>query len=444
YIHDFDAAQIRWLMDAVLFSREIPVNECKGLIEQISKLGNIDSRKKLSRNIGNLNLIAMDKIANPQLLLNIEIIDEAIEKGKQIAYIYNDYGKDKKLHPRLDSEGNLVMRIVNPYSMLASNGRYYMVCNYDEYDNATNVRVDKITDIELLDTPVKPKKQVKGLKSTPSTIAEQIYMQPGKPERVVFKLTNNDRLVSEMIDWFGNSIKFTGEDDKTITCEVKSNLNAMKFWAMQYSDHVEIIEPEQLRENIRASMRSAWRKYNDGKDSLIESNEGIKKLISEWEMLCNNLSKRKEEECVFDLKALENLVKQTHIILLPFFGQKLEGQYAELMLSLKGLNRMVYNHRISDAYCTSLIMKALIDEVEYAKRKAISKIPEDVLPISIHTEDDGHIRVDIDINNFEEDYLTLKQYTDKNAEKYKQMRSVFSEKAKERMNEIAAQRRKER
>lgn len=65
------------------------------------------------------------KMANDQLLYNIEIIDEAIETGRQIAYIYNNYGKDKKLHPRLDSDGNSIIRIVNPYSMQASNERYY-------------------------------------------------------------------------------------------------------------------------------------------------------------------------------------------------------------------------------------------------------------------------------------------------------------------------------
>ena len=262
YRHDFDTAQIRLLIDAVLFSRNIPTNESKDLLEQISKLGGVDSRSHLSKHIYRLSVVSGDRVANDELLNNIDIIDEAIEKGRKISFIYNHYGKDKKLHPRLGSDGKAKIRTVSPYLIQASNGRYYLVCNYDEYDNVVNVRVDKITNIEILDEPEKPKKEVSGLKNSPVTLAEMLYMQPGNPERIIFKATNSENIISELIDWFGKSIRFVGEDESTVTCEVKAVPGAMKFWAMQYSDHVEIIEPESLRDTIRESLCSAKIKYN--------------------------------------------------------------------------------------------------------------------------------------------------------------------------------------
>lgn len=69
--------------------------------------------------------------SNPQLFYTIEIIDEAIAAGRQVAFIYNAYGTDKRLHPKRDQE-----YIVNPYQIAATNGRYYLIGNYDKYGNA--------------------------------------------------------------------------------------------------------------------------------------------------------------------------------------------------------------------------------------------------------------------------------------------------------------------
>ena len=100
---------------------------------------------------------------NKQLFLTIDILDEAISKGRQVAFSYLEYGTDKNQHVRTDENGEKRVSIVNPYQMAAANGRYYLICNYDQYDNVANVRIDRITGIRILDTPAKDQKKVKGL-----------------------------------------------------------------------------------------------------------------------------------------------------------------------------------------------------------------------------------------------------------------------------------------
>jgi tryptophanyl-tRNA synthetase len=72
--------------------------------------------------------------------------------------------------------------------MAATNGRYYLIGNYDKYDNLANYRMDRITNIRLLDTPVKPKEQVKDGKhfSLPKHMAEHLYMFSGESIPVGF------------------------------------------------------------------------------------------------------------------------------------------------------------------------------------------------------------------------------------------------------------------
>ena len=106
-----------------------------------------------------MNNLPENTIQNKELFYTIEVLDEAIDKQRQVQFTYNVYGIDKKMHPKREEK-----YIVNPYQMAATNGRYYLICNYDKYDNISHYRIDRITDIEILPTSCKPKEEVKDIK----------------------------------------------------------------------------------------------------------------------------------------------------------------------------------------------------------------------------------------------------------------------------------------
>ena len=257
-VRDFADAELRLLVDSLLFSKHIPYSQCKELIEKIEGLSNRYFRSKV-RHIRNL---PENMPQNKELFYTIDVLDEAISKGRQVAFNYNNYGTDKKQYPRKDSEGKTREYIVNPYQMVATNGRYYLVCNYDKYDNSANYRVDRITGIRLLDTPVKPMKKVKGLEhglDLPKHMAEHIYMFADKTEKVTFRAKKY--IVTEIIDWFGKDVKFSNETEDEVTAEVRVSKMAMKFWAMQYAEHITVTSPETLADEIGNTLRSAAEKY---------------------------------------------------------------------------------------------------------------------------------------------------------------------------------------
>ena len=246
--HEFDDSELRLLIDSILFSKHIPYSQCKKLIEKLKGLSNIYFDKKV-KHICNL---PENQPENKELFYTINILDEAISQNKQVSFVYNAYGIDKKLHPRREEK-----YIVNPYQMVATNGRYYLICNYDKYDELSNYRIDRITKITMLDTPAKPLKSGINL---PKHMAEHIYMFAGDSVRAKFRVKNY--IIDQVIDWYGKDAKITPENDEECIVTVSVNKNAFFCWAMQYGEHIEVLEPAEVREKIIYVIKGLNLKYN--------------------------------------------------------------------------------------------------------------------------------------------------------------------------------------
>ena len=124
-VRDFTDSELRLLIDSLLFSKHIPYSQCKELIGKLEGLSNRYFRAR----VGHIRTMPDLSLHSQQLFYTIEVLDEAISKGRQVSFTYNSYGTDKKLHPRRDEAGNIREYIVNPYQIAAANGRYYLICN---------------------------------------------------------------------------------------------------------------------------------------------------------------------------------------------------------------------------------------------------------------------------------------------------------------------------
>lgn len=252
---DFSDAELRLLIDSLLFSKHIPYSQCKELIEKIEGLSNQYFKSKV-RHVCNL---PENQPKNAELFYTIEVLDEAIEKGSQITFCYADYGTDKKLHLRKNSEGVVRHYLVNPYQMVATNGHYYLIGNYDKYNDVSHYRLDRIRDIHLLETRAKPQREVKGLEhglNLPAHMAEHIYMFSGESAPVTFRMKKY--IINDVIDWFGHDISFFDEDEEEVTAKVIVNLSAMRLWCVQYAVHVKVISPQKLVDDIISDLNNAY------------------------------------------------------------------------------------------------------------------------------------------------------------------------------------------
>lgn len=180
---DFDHGELVYLVDAINSSKMITFKHAKDLIERLTKNASRYDRKRYKP-------IMKDdsgkSLTNPSLFYVIEVLSEAIDKGKQVSFNYNHFTIDKKHVPKKDGK----IYIINPYHLVISRGKYYLICNNDKYDDISNYKVENITNIEILDSNVKDIKTLNNMKNfnLNNYIKEHIYMTFGEIVKATIKI----------------------------------------------------------------------------------------------------------------------------------------------------------------------------------------------------------------------------------------------------------------
>ena len=258
YEHEFSESELHMLIDGLLFSRSVPYKPRRDLIKRLGEL----SSSHFSQRMRHVHSMNADSPENKKLFLNIEVLDEAISERKQVEIVYGYYGTDMQLHASLNADGTVKKQLLNPYQLVASEGRYYLICNKDNYDNVANYRVDRIMEIRLLDTPSKPGSQVVGLENglkLEKYMYQHVNMFSGEPEKAEFIIPKS--FVSVVIDFFGSHVSFFDRGDGTISCNIETSREAMRHWAGQFAGVARVVSPESLVEEIREDLRKACANY---------------------------------------------------------------------------------------------------------------------------------------------------------------------------------------
>ena len=251
---EFEDTELKLLVDSVLCNQNITAKHSADLIEKLCKLSN----KYFRSHVKNVYAVKdWNKSDNAALFFNIEMIDMAINEGKQVQYDYNKYGKDKKLHKSS-------FQRATPYQLILHNQRYYLM-GYSEYwGNMIFHRLDRITNIKIYDAPAYPLKKIPGYESGidyKKISTTMPYLHSDKPERV--EMLADAWVIDQVVDWFGKDLAVREtEDPEKIIISLWANPYAMSLWALQYVNYIEVISPAHLRNKIRDFLKTGLDKYS--------------------------------------------------------------------------------------------------------------------------------------------------------------------------------------
>lgn len=249
---EFEDSELRLLIDGVLASKHITAKHSKDLIEKLCRQGNVYFRAHV-KNVYSVN--EWNKTDNRSVFLNIELIHEAIENGKQLKFVYNKYGADKQLHKTSNPR-------VSPYQLILHNQRYYLMARHERFLDMHFYRLDRITEMRVLDDmPLTPVREVEGYESGidyKKLSTALPYLYTSKPEYVEFLV--DEWAIDAVVDWFGKDVKID-EAGGRYKVSLMVSPDAMEYWALQYIKAVEIISPLSLRERIKATLEKGLQQY---------------------------------------------------------------------------------------------------------------------------------------------------------------------------------------
>ncbi len=253
---EFSNVELRVLIDSVLSSRYIPQEDARSLIEKLADQANRYFRGRL-RHVHSLPLWPHHR--NRAFFENLECIEEAIKDRRQLRFILNS----------IDVKGVLIPKgkrfyVVHPFAMICTNGQYYLVGCYDGCSNLTHYRIDRMTEVEVLDEEAHSITSLPGYRDGKSFDAalyarEHHFMFGGKPVSVVLKMSRS--CAGDVLDAFGSQAVMSPLDDERMEVRVTAALEGMRFFALQFGNHCEVLSPQKLRERVVEDIRGMAKRY---------------------------------------------------------------------------------------------------------------------------------------------------------------------------------------
>ena len=246
-----EPSEVSFIVDALFSSKSISGSQAK---ELSSKLSNLLSKYQRKRYNYIYKAEQINRTNNKELFYNIEIIQEAIEKNKKVSFNY--------VRPPYSEENTLKTYIINPYFLINSQGRYYLICNFDYYNEIGNYKVDFIKNIRILDDERKPLNNLKGCETgidISKYINEHIYLFGDKTVNATLKLSD-ENVITYVFEWFGENAKIYKKEN-TFFADITSSEKALIYWCLQYGESVELLFPKQTRDKIKSILEQINKKY---------------------------------------------------------------------------------------------------------------------------------------------------------------------------------------
>ena len=290
--------EVMYLIDAVQYSKHINDRKAETLIKKIKAAANTP----IDREFSNYRLLTKyDRTTGNAFFENIEKINRAIAHGKRVSFTDNEYGIDKKLHPK---ERRKI--VADPYYVVVVDGNYYVLCTKKDSSAIKSYRIDRLTNVEEKDEVFPVNETVKKIMSDPGEyIIEHRYMNSGRTISVV--LLADQSIIGDLIDSFGTRISIVpaGEGSERVAVRFKSSEKDILNWAIQYGTSAEIVSPLYLRNEIENRILSLRNTYSDRGRSEIDYLDAVNDAQRRKSLLLRNIDLNGYES----YKTLENVIR---------------------------------------------------------------------------------------------------------------------------------------
>ena len=237
---DFELPELKLMADCICASRFITEKKSEKLIKKIESLASRHDGYKLHRQVFIADRI---KNVNEGIYYTVDILADAVSRGKKIAFKYFDYAPDKS--KKLRNEGKEY--IVSPYSLTVSDENYYLISHYPKHEKLTHFRIDRMCDIKVLDEACEDVTLVMGKGFSIGEYSKKIFsMYAGESQRIKIKCHNS--VINAVIDRFGEGVVMEKVDEEHVAVYPNVDISPTFFaWIFTFGGKMKIESPENVK-----------------------------------------------------------------------------------------------------------------------------------------------------------------------------------------------------
>jgi len=243
----FSVPEIKLLMDAVESSKFISKKKSEELTGKLGLLAGQHQAAILKRNIDVEGRIKPD---NEQIYYIVDAINEAINQGKKISFLYFKYNELKE--KQLKNDGKPY--VFSPYKLVWNGDYYYMVGYSDKHEHIGTFRVDRIVKApDILEEDIVPAPEEFDINHYLNTM---LRMYDGERKKV--KLICDNDVIDSVIDRFGEDIEIRKNTKTTSIVALDVVVSHVFFsWVFGFGGKVTIKTPQRVRDQYIDMVKTA-------------------------------------------------------------------------------------------------------------------------------------------------------------------------------------------
>lgn len=249
---DFELPELKLLVDAVQSSKFITEKKSRELIKKLESLVSKHNASHLHRQVV---ISGRVKTINESIYYNVDMLHEAIGAGHQIKFHYYQWNIDKQMELRRNGDWYQV----SPWCLMWDDENYYLVA-YDSYDSRIkHFRVDKMTDLAVLNEDRIGKKEFREFDV--AKYSKQLFgMFSGEESQVTVRGHNS--LVGVFIDRFGKDLIIIPDGNDHFRTTINVALSRQFIgWIISLGRDIEVVGPEIVLELMKDETKRLVSQY---------------------------------------------------------------------------------------------------------------------------------------------------------------------------------------
>ncbi len=254
---EFEEAEIYLLSDAVRTAKFISPKKTRELIKKLDSMLSDSQRQKREKDIF---FNPLQKCTNEEIFYNIDSISSAIVKNKKVEFDYIS----KELNGREFKNTTKKMK-VSPYALTWQDDHYYLICNYEKYDNLMHLRLDRIVKTKVCEEKSRHFSQVSEYTDffDIADYTNRLFgMHSGDLQTI--ELCCKREIAKIVADRFSENIFITNVTEKEFGFSYKAAVSeALVTFILNFGDSIRVVKPQSLKDMVVARAQKVLKLYEN-------------------------------------------------------------------------------------------------------------------------------------------------------------------------------------